>query len=58
MSNDDFAKGEAVIMGRIEVVEDDTNYKTDLGVLIVFDSADSLRKALADRQCKFTVFGK
>lgn len=50
----DSATGKAVIMGRIEVVEDDENYKTDLGILIVFDSADAIRKALADGECKFT----
>lgn len=46
--------GRAVIMGRIEVVEEDENYKTDLGVLIVFDSVDSIRKAISDGECKFT----
>lgn len=46
--------GKAVIVGRIEVVEDDENYKTDLGLLVVFDSTEAIRKALADGECKFT----
>ena len=48
------AAGKAVIVGQIEVVEDDENYKTDLGLLVVFDSPESIRKALADGECKFT----
>lgn len=50
----DTATGKAVIIGRIEVVEDDDNYKTDLGLLVVFDSPEAIRKALADGECKFT----
>lgn len=50
--------GKAVIMGRIEVVEDDAeNFKTDLGLLIVFDTPEAVRKALADGECKFTFGG-
>lgn len=48
------AAGKAVIVGQIEVVEDDENYKTDLGLLVVFDSPEAIRKALADGGCKFT----
>jgi hypothetical protein len=49
------AAGKAVIVGRIEVVEEyDENYKTDLGLLVVFDSPEAIRKALADGECKFT----
>lgn len=49
-------QGRAVIMGRIEVVEDDENFKHDLGLVIIFDSTDDLREALKSKECKF-VFG-
>jgi hypothetical protein len=53
----DAATGKAVIMGRIEVVEvEGENFKHDLGLVIVFDSREAIRKALADGECKF-VFG-
>ena len=49
------ATGKAAIIGRIEVVEcADENYKTDLGLLVVFDSPEAIRKALADGECRFT----
>lgn len=49
------AKGNAVIAGRVEVVldEDDT-FKHDLGLVIVFDSPEAIRKALASGECRFT----
>ena len=46
-------KGKLKIMGRIEVVEDDENYKTNLGLLIVFDSPEDIRQALKDGVCEF-----
>lgn len=46
-------KGKLKIMGRIEVVEDDENYKTDLGLLIVFENAEEIRQALKDGVCEF-----
>ncbi len=48
------ANGKAVIVGNIEVVEDDENYKTEYGLLIVFDGPEAVRKALPDGECKFT----
>lgn len=47
-------KAKAAIVGRIEVVEDDDNFKTDLGMVLVFESASDLRAALQSGECKFT----
>ena len=46
-------KGKLKIMGQIEVVEDDENYKTNLGLLIVFENTDEIRQALKDGKCEF-----
>lgn len=47
------AHGKCVIAGRIEVVEDGGNYKNDRALLIVFESPEDIRKALADGACNF-----
>ena len=52
------ATGKAVIVGSVEVVEEGgDNYRHDLGLVIVFDSAEDVRKALADGECKFAFGG-
>lgn len=57
-NNDKPARPNAVIMGRIEVVEDGgENFKTDLGLLIVFETPEQIRAALASGVCEFSVMG-
>lgn len=52
-------KPRAVIMGEIEVVEQDgDNFKTPLGLLIVFNTTEELRTALNSGVCEFSVFGE
>lgn len=53
------AHGIAEIVGKIEVVDPDgeKNFKTNLGLVLVFDSPESIRKALSDGYCTFQ-FGR
>ncbi len=51
----EIATGKAVIVGDLEVVEQGgDNFKHPLGLVIVFDSPEDVRRALADGECKFT----
>ncbi len=51
----DNVKGKAVIMGQIEVLEPEgENFKHDLGLVIVFESSEAIRKAIAEGKCEFT----
>ena len=46
--------GKLKIMGQIETVEPDgENQKYPMALLIEFDSADDIRAALKDMECKF-----
>lgn len=53
----ELAQGILVVMGQIEVVEEGEKFKTNYGLLIVFNSAEDIRKAIADGKCQF-VFGE
>lgn len=49
------AWGKAVIVGNIEVVEEDgDNFKSPLGLVIVFTSPQQIRQAMEDGVVKFT----
>jgi hypothetical protein len=55
----DFAEGDAVIVGNVEVVEDDgDNFKHPLALVIVFSDPDQVRQALSQGAVRFTVFGE
>lgn len=48
------AKGKAIIVGRVEVLENSSeNFKHDLALVVVFDSAEDVREALAQGRCEF-----
>lgn len=51
----DRATGNMMIMGQIEVVnQDEDNYKTDLGILLVFNTVEQLRQAIREGVCNIT----
>ena len=50
---EEMAKGKAVIMGRIEVLEEPENYKHDMAILVVFDDVEEIRKAISDGKLEF-----
>jgi len=63
-SNTEEAKGNACVAGDIHIVDNPEADGSDLepekipfALLIEFDSADEVRKAMSDGSCTFTVFG-
>lgn len=63
-SDDLLAFGNACIAGDIHIIDDpdaiggDTQpEKIPFALVIQFDGPEAIRKAMADRTCKFTVFG-
>jgi hypothetical protein len=50
------AMGVAVVMGLVEI--SDIGLKTPFGLVIEFSDAESVRKAIRDQRCAFSVFGK
>jgi ATP sulfurylase len=55
----DFAQGDVVIAGNVEVVEDGSdNHKYPLALVIVFKNPQQIRQAISDGVVRFTVFGE
>lgn len=54
----ELAKGNCVIAGNIETTEDGDSKKHSMAILVVFDSAESLRESICTGKCEFTIFGE
>lgn len=59
------AKGNACIVGDIHVVDDPESqgsdgkpYEIKKALVIQFDDTETIRKAMNDGKCEFTVFGE
>ena len=54
----DYSKGKCVSIGDIELHEDGNVYPVSMAVVITFSDMESFRKAIKEKQCKFTLFGE
>ena len=57
MSDDGMAKGNACVIGDVEIFEDGNTESLEMVLVIQFQDVRSIKKAIDSGKCEFTVLG-